>query len=126
MDKVTDTSFLIDPENPTSVVVKKKVRFSETVTVYRDGNPLNTDETTGTILSPEPYFVPLHEIVERNKFSMRTQMEQPIQCSLSAILILFFFLLFFTFVVWFVIQKLLLIEIESQTQTTSVSQPLFS
>ena len=119
MNEISDTSFLIDPEKPTISTAKKKVRFSPTVTVYKDPTPVNPNDGLGTFM-PQPILIPLHEIVEkRNKFSMRTQMDQPIQCSFAAIFILFVFLLFFTVIVWLVIQKLLLIEIESQTASNT-------
>ena len=124
MEKLSDTSYLIDPENPASTPPKKKVRFSEMVTIYKDTQTTKSIDGLQVVLTPQPIVVPLREIVERKKFSMRTQMDQPIQCSISAIIILFIFFLFFTVIVWFVIQKLLLIEIESQTK--SIEDPLFS
>ena len=121
MDLPNDTEFLIDPEKLSFEMVKKKVRFSDTVTVYKDVPKKNLTDDVNIDIKGEPIFVPLHEIVGRSKFSMRTQMEEPVQCSFAAILLLFTFLFVFALIVWFVIQKLLIIEIETQVQPTSVS-----
>ena len=114
MDNATDTDLLI-PDTEESGT-KRKVRFSDTFTVFREDNSVD-----GNFYSAKPTFISLRAIIESEDKTLRTNLNTNESCSLSAICALLLFLLLFFGIFTLFVKKLLIIEIESTAPINGIT-----
>ena len=106
MDNATDTDFLIPDLDESGS--KKKVKFSDTVTVFHDEHSKD-----GKFFPATHTLTSLRAIIQSDDHSLRTNLNSPDTCSISAILAFVLFLILFCIIFALFVKKLLLIEIES-------------
>jgi hypothetical protein len=93
----------------------KRVRFSPFPKIYRDIPWIHSGEAN-PLLSDHDVLFPLRTNLQEPSYSLRTEMDAGGSLTLRdvAILGLVLFLLFF--VIWLIVHKVLMLEIESQIQ----------